>query len=192
MGPFRVCDLAGHDVGAAIRRDRLARNPSLVYSRSFDAVESLGRLGQKVGRGWYDHLPGQREPQPNEEVTQVIIAESQRLGLQRRVISDEEIIDRLTLALVNEGARILDEGIAQCASDIDVVYVTGYGFPRWRGGPMFHAQRRGLADVLAAMRRLQSGPAYQNRSRFWQPAALLEQLVAQGRGFHDLGAGETP
>jgi 3-hydroxyacyl-CoA dehydrogenase len=192
MGPFRVCDLAGHDVGAAIRRDRLARIPSLVYSRTFDAVESLGRLGQKVGRGWYDYTPGQRDPQPNEEVTRTIIAESQRLGLKRRSISDDEIVDRLVLALVNEGARILDDSIAQCASDVDVVYVTGYGFPRWRGGPMFHADKRGLRDVLASIRRLQRGPEYQNRREVWQPAALLERLAAQDGGFNNFAEGGTP
>jgi 3-hydroxyacyl-CoA dehydrogenase len=192
MGPFRVCDLAGHDVGAAIRRDRLARNPSLVYSRTFDAIESLGRLGQKTGHGWYDYTPGQREPQANEEVTRTIIAESLRLGLKRRVISDDEIVDRLMLAMVNEGAKILDAHVAQCASDIDVVYVTGYGFPRWRGGPMFYADQRGLRDVLASIRRLQRGPDYQNRAAVWQPAALLERLAAQDGSFNDSAEGETP
>jgi 3-hydroxyacyl-CoA dehydrogenase len=192
MGPFRVCDLAGHDIGAAIRRDRLARNPALVYSRACDAVVSLGRLGQKAGRGWYDYTPGQRAPQPSEEVNDAIVAESRRLGLQRRAVSDEEIVERLTLALINEGARILEDRIAQCASDIDVVYVAGYGFPRWRGGPMFYADGRGLPDVLDAIGRLQHGPEYQNRGHFWQPAGLIERLVAQGRGFNDIGEGVTP
>jgi len=192
MGPFRVSDLAGNDIGATIRRDRLAHHPALVYSRTCDAVVALGRLGQKVGRGWYDYTPGQRVPQPSAEVNEAIVAESRRLGLQRRAISDEEIVERLTLSLVNEGARILEERIAQCASDIDVVYVTGYGFPRWRGGPMFHADGRGLPDVLDALKRLQRGPEYQNRAQVWQPAGLLERLAAEGRGFNDSGEGVAP
>jgi 3-hydroxyacyl-CoA dehydrogenase len=185
MGPFRVCDLAGNDVGAAIRRDRLARNPALVYSRTCDAVVALGRLGQKTGRGWYDYPPGQRTPQISEQVNNAILDESRRLGLKRRAIGDEEIVDRLTLALVNEGARVLEERIAQRASDIDVVYVTGYGFPRWRGGPMFAADARGLRDVVAAIRRMQAGPEYQDRTTFWRPAALLERLANNGLGFAD-------
>ncbi len=189
MGPFRVSDMAGNDIGAAIRRDRLAKNPALVYSRACDAVVSLGRFGQKVGRGWYDYIPGQRAPQPSQEVNDAIVAESARLGLKRRAISDEEIVDRLTLALVNEGARLLDEGIAQRASDIDVVYTTGYGFPRWRGGPMFAADTRGLRDVQEAIRRLQRGPEYQDRARFWKPAALLERLANNDRGFNDPNEG---
>jgi 3-hydroxyacyl-CoA dehydrogenase len=185
MGPFRVCDLAGNDVGAAIRRDRLARNPSLVYSRTCDAVVALGRFGQKTGRGWYDYPPGQRTPQNSEEVNNAILEESRRLGLKRRAIADEEIVDRLTLALVNEGARLLEDRIAQRASDIDVAYITGYGFPRWRGGPMFAADARGLRDVLAAIRRMQAGPEYQRRAAFWRPAALLERLADNGLGFAD-------
>jgi len=192
MGPFRVCDLAGNDIGAAIRRDRLARNPALVYSRTCDAIVAQGRLGQKVGRGWYEYAPGQRAPQPSAEVGEAIGAESRRLGLERRAISDEEIVERLTLALVNEGARILEERIAQCASDIDVVYVTGYGFPRWRGGPMFHADTRGLPDVIDAIARLQRGPPYQNRGVFWQPAGLIERLAARKHGFKDVVGGESP
>ncbi|MEY2874587.1 MAG: 3-hydroxyacyl-CoA dehydrogenase, partial [Pseudomonadota bacterium] len=183
MGPFRVCDLAGIDLGEKIREQRVARDPRLVYSRSASALVQMGRHGQKVGRGWYDHLPGQRAPVPSAEVNEVIVAESHRLGLQRRKISDEEIVDRLLLALVNEGARILDEGIAQRACDIDVVYTAGYGFPRWRGGPMFAAERRGLTDVLATMRRFAQGPAYQRRADFWQPASLLTRLAESGLGF---------
>ena len=189
MGPFRVCDLAGNDIGAAIRRDRLAKNPALVYSRTCDAVVALGRLGQKTGRGWYDYPPGQRTPQPSEQVNNAILEESRRLGLKRRAIGDEEIVDRLTLALVNEGAQLLEERIAQRASDIDVAYITGYGFPRWRGGPMFAADARGLRDVLAAIRRMQVGPEYQDRTTFWRPAALLERLANNDLGFADFAEG---
>jgi 3-hydroxyacyl-CoA dehydrogenase len=186
MGPFRVSDLAGNDIGAAIRRDRLAKNPALVYSRTCDAIVALGRLGQKNGRGWYDYLPGQRAPQSSEEVNSAILEESRRLGLKRRAMSDEEIVDRLTLALVNEGARVMEERVAQRASDIDVAYVTGYGFPRWRGGPMFAADARGLREVLASIRRMQVGPAYQDRATFWKPAALLVRLASSDRGFGDV------
>ncbi len=113
----------------------------------------------------------------SEEVNAAVLSESRRLGLRRRVVSNEEIVERLSVALVNEGARNLEEGIAQRASDIDVVYVAGYGFPRWRGGPMFAADCRGLHDVLDAIRRLQRGPEYQKCAAFWQPAALLERLA---------------
>ncbi len=186
MGPFRVCDLAGIDLGEKIREQRQALNPGLVYSRTAQALVQLGRHGQKVGRGWYDHLPGQRAPVPSAEVNEAIVAESRRLGLQRRAISDEEIVDRLLLALVNEGAKILEEGIAQRASDLDVVYTAGYGFPRWRGGPMFAAERRGPADVLATLQRFAQGPAYQRSAEFWQPAPLLNQLAECGLGFDDI------
>lgn len=180
MGPFRVNDLAGNDLAAKIRHRREAEYPEQIYSRSFDAVFNLGRFGQKTGRGWYDYQPGQRAPVPSQEVNAAIIAESQRLGLQRRSISDAEIVERLLLALVNEGARLLDEGIAQRASDIDVVYVAGYGFPRWRGGPMFQAQQLGLSNVLASLRRFANGPAYQHASSFWQPAPLLIRCAEAG------------
>ncbi|MFZ6048754.1 3-hydroxyacyl-CoA dehydrogenase NAD-binding domain-containing protein [Pseudomonas sp. CR3202] len=183
MGPFRVSDMAGNDLGAKIREQRLAEQPDLVYSRSFDTIVAIGRSGQKVGRGWYDYVPGQRAPVPSEEVIAAVVAESERLGLKRRAISDEEIVDRLLLALVNEGAKILEEGIAQRASDVDVVYTAGYGFPRWRGGPMFEADQRGLGDVLATMQRFSDGPAYQRCADFWRPAGLLCRLAGQGQSF---------
>ncbi len=192
MGPFRMCDLAGNDLGAEIRKQHLEKHPDLVLSQTFDAVVALGRYGQKVGRGWYDYLPGQRAPQPSEEVNAAIVAESQRLGLQRRKIADAEIVDRLLFALINEGAKILEEGIAQRSSDIDVVYVAGYGFPRWRGGPMFSADRRGLHDVLAGMQRLTYGPRYQRREVFWEPANLLRRLAENGQSFSSLIQSELP
>jgi len=183
MGPFRVCDLAGNDLGGKIREQRLQKSPELVYSRTAPALEAAGRFGQKVGRGWYDYRPGQRAPVPSQEVRALVFAESERLGLTRRRISDEEIVDRLILALVNEGAHVIEDQIARRASDIDVVYVAGYGFPRWRGGPMFYADRRGLADVLSAIHRLQRGPAYQRRESRWRPAELLQTLASAGQTF---------
>jgi 3-hydroxyacyl-CoA dehydrogenase len=179
MGPFRMCDMAGNDLGAKIRAARIAHDPTRVYSGTADALVALGRFGQKVGRGWYDHLPGQRHPVPSAEVQAMLEAQSASLGLTRRRISDEEIVDRLLLALANEGFKIIEEGIAQRASDIDVVYTSGYGFPRWRGGPMFQAEQRGAGDVLAAMQRFSNGPAYQRADHFWQPAPLLLRLAEQ-------------
>ncbi|HCE6396338.1 TPA: enoyl-CoA hydratase/isomerase family protein [Pseudomonas aeruginosa] len=192
MGPFRVNDLAGNDLGSKIREQRLAENPDLVYSQTFETVTEMGRFGQKVGRGWYDYLPGQRTPQPSDEVNAAIVAESRRLGLKRRTISDEEIVDRLLLALVNEGAKILEEGIARRASDIDVVYTAGYGFPRWRGGPMFSADQIGLGHVLASMRRFAQGPDHQRRADFWRPAELLCRLAEHGQSFSTLNQSEHP
>jgi len=185
MGPLRMSDLAGHDVGAFIRERRLREHPELTFSRTADAVFKLGRLGQKNGKGWYDHLPGQKRPSPSAEVHALIEAESAALGLTRRAISDEEIQERLLLALINEGAKLLDEGIARRASDIDVVYLHGYGFARWRGGPMFQADRIGLPGVLQRMRHYARGPAYQNAQAFWTPAPLLVRLVAEGRALAD-------
>ena len=191
MGPFRVSDLAGVDLGAKIQAQHQARHPHCVFSRTQEAIAALGRHGQKAGRGWYDHLPGQRTPSPSAEVEAVIIEESRRLELPRRHIADEEIVDRLLLALVNEGARLLEEGIAQRASDIDVVYTAGYGFARWRGGPMFAADRRGLADVVATMRRFANGPVYQRAADFWQPAPLLARLADSGQSFMTYNAPES-
>ncbi len=120
---------------------------------------------------------------PSQEVEALVFAESERLGMQRRRISDDEIVDRLILALVNEGAHVIEDEIARRASDIDVVYVAGYGFPRWRGGPMFYADRRGLVDVLSSIHRLQHGPAYQCRESRWRPAELLQSLASGGQTF---------
>lgn len=179
MGPFRVNDLAGNDLAAKIRATRIANDPSRVYSAVFDALVASGRHGQKAARGWYDYPPGQRKPAVSDEVIAMVESHSRALGLQRRTVSDAEIVDRLLLALANEGYRIVDEGIAQRASDIDVVYTAGYGFPRWRGGPMFQARQRGPADVLATMKRFTVGPAYQHADAFWQPAPLLVELAAE-------------
>lgn len=190
MGPFRVSDLAGNDLGAQIREQRLTQNPNLIYSRSFDAITRMGRFGQKVGRGWYDYIPGQRAPQPSGEVNAVIEAESRRLGIPRRTIGDEEIVERLLFALINEGAKILEEGIAQRSSDIDVVYTAGYGFPRWRGGPMFCADQLGLKYVLAKMRHFARGHDYQRCEGFWRPSALLCQLAEREQSFSVLNQSE--
>ncbi|KQQ45083.1 3-hydroxyacyl-CoA dehydrogenase [Duganella sp. Leaf126] len=180
MGPFRMADLAGNDIGQAIRQRRAVEKPELAYSRTADLLCAMGRLGQKTGAGWYDYRPGQRTPHPNAEVDAMIVAHSAQLGLERREIADREIVERLVYALVNEGARILEEGIALRASDIDMVYLTGYGFPAYRGGPMFYADTVGLPAVLAAMQRFAAG----RHGDAWTPAPLLARLAAEGGRFN--------
>lgn len=179
MGPFRMGDLAGNDIGWAIRKRRSIEQPDLSYTKTADLVCELGRFGQKTGKGWYDYKPGDRTAYPSPEVNALIEQYSKDIGVTRRAIADEEIVERLVYALVNEGARILDEGIAAKASDIDVVYLFGYGFPAWRGGPMFHADSVGLYNVLAAMRRYANG--YEGAA--WEPAPLLVQLAEAGESF---------
>lgn len=180
MGPLRMSDLAGNDIGWAIRKRHYQEKPDVKYPKVADRVCEAGRLGQKTGSGWYDYRPGDRKPRPSKAIDDLVVAYSAELGIQRREISDQEIVERLVFALVNEGARILEEGIAAKASDIDVVYLTGYGFPTWRGGPMFYADSLGLYSVERAMRRY----AEQPNGDVWQPAELLVELASQGRGFN--------
>ena len=182
MGPFRMSDLAGNDIGWAIRKRRYIEKPELRYSKTADLLCELGRFGQKTGAGWYNYTPGQREPQPSAQVAEMLAAHRERLGIRPRTIADDEIVGRLVWALVNEGARILEEGIAQRASDIDMVYLSGYGFPLFRGGPMFYADTVGLQAVVDAMQTYQRNP--HDDAAFWSPAPLLAQLAAQGRRFN--------
>lgn len=180
MGPFRMGDLAGNDIGWAIRKRRYVEQPEMTYSRTADILCEMGRYGQKTGTGWYDYHAGDRTAHPSPEVEEVIVRHSAELGLQRRQIGDEEIVERLLFALANEGAFILEEGIAAKASDIDVAYMAGYGFPALRGGPMLHADEVGLPNVLAAMQRYAGG----YRGEAWQPAPLLVRLAESGQGFN--------
>lgn len=180
MGPFRMADLAGNDIGRAIRQRRYVEKPQLVYSATADLLCDMGRLGQKTGAGWYDYRAGDRTAHPSAEVDAMIVAHSAKLGVTRRAIGDAEIVERLVYALVNEGARILEEGIALRASDIDMVYLTGYGFPPYRGGPMFYADTVGLPAVLAAIERLAGG----RHGDAWAPAPLLVRLAAEGKTFN--------
>ncbi|MFC0170372.1 3-hydroxyacyl-CoA dehydrogenase NAD-binding domain-containing protein [Pseudoduganella danionis] len=180
MGPFRMGDLAGNDIGWAIRKRRAIESPEITYSRSADLLCEMGRFGQKTGGGWYDYKPGDRKAYPNEQVNAMIVQHSADLGITRRQISDKEIVERLVYSMVNEAAHILEEGIALRASDIDMVYLTGYGFPLFRGGPMFYADTVGLANVLAAMAQYARG--YQGSA--WQPAPLLVKLAGEGKGFN--------
>ncbi len=181
MGIFAVSDLAGLDIGYAIRQRRYKEKPQLRYPRIADRMVELGRLGQKTDKGWYRYETGSRTPQVDPETEALIDAYRQEIGVVAREISDAEIVQRCIFALVNEGARILEEGIAQRASDIDVVYLTGYGFPAWRGGPMYFAESFGLAKVVEAM---QDFAALPNADAvFWQPAPLLAECARSGGRF---------
>ena len=181
MGPFRMGDLAGNDIGWYIRKRRAVEMPDVKYSKTADLLCEAGRFGQKTGAGWYDYAAGDRTPQPSASVDAMIVAHSKDLGIERRAIGDEEIVERLVYALVNEGAKILEEGIALRASDIDMVYLSGYGFPLFRGGPMFYADTVGLPNVLAAIRRYAAGYG----GAAWEPAPRLVTLADEGKGFND-------
>ncbi|MBS0507881.1 MAG: enoyl-CoA hydratase/isomerase family protein [Proteobacteria bacterium] len=181
MGPFRMGDLAGNDIGWAIRKRRYVEKPGMKYSKTADLLCEQGRFGQKVGKGWYDYVPGKRDAIPNAEVEQMIAEHRAALGITPRKISDEEIVQRLVFSLVNEAAHILQEGIANKASDIDVVYIFGYGFPVHRGGPLQYANEFGLFNVVAAMQRFARNPL--DDAQFWQPAPLLARLLAEGKQF---------
>jgi 3-hydroxyacyl-CoA dehydrogenase len=172
-------DIAGIDVAGRIRRHlrstgRVVEPGPEVADRLFE----MGRFGQKTGAGWYRYETGSRKPMVDPLIETLAIEAAAACGVERRTIADEEIVARVTTALANEGARVLEEGFAWRAGDIDVIYCHGFGFPRHRGGPMFYADTIGLPTVLARV--------LEYRARFgphWQPAPLLQQLVAEGRGF---------
>jgi 3-hydroxyacyl-CoA dehydrogenase len=182
MGPFRMSDLAGNDVGWRIRKRRYVEKPHMRYSRVADRLCEQGRFGQKTGAGWYRYESGRRDAIADPVADALIAAYRKEIGMTPRKIADEEIVDRLILALVNEGARILEEGIALRASDIDLVYLTGYGFPLYRGGPMFYADTLGLYNVVRRMKELAAIPDAD--ADFWQPAPLIAKLAAEGRTFN--------
>ena len=182
MGPFRVGDLAGNDIGWSIRKRRYVEKPHVVYSRIADRVCELGRFGQKTGAGWYRYEAGRRDAIPDPAIDELIASYREEKGFVPRKIDDDEIVDRLVFALVNEGARILEDGIALRASDIDVVYLTGYGFPIARGGPMFYADSLGLFNVVRRMHRFAANP--HGDPGFWQPAPLLGRLAGEGKTFN--------
>jgi 3-hydroxyacyl-CoA dehydrogenase len=182
MGPFRMGDLAGNDIGWAIRKRRAQERPNMLYSRTADKLCELGRFGQKTGAGWYDYKEGKRDAIPAKLVEDMIEQHRKELGITPRKISDEEIVQRLVFALVNEGAHILEDGIASKASDIDMVYITGYGFPISRGGPMLYADQVGLFNVVQAMKRFQKNP--HDDAKFWEPADLIQKLAAEGKSFN--------
>lgn len=181
MGPFRMGDLAGNDIGWAIRKRRSVERADMKYSRTADKLCELGRFGQKTGAGWYDYQAGKRDAIPSDLVNKMIEDHRKELGITPRKISDEEIVQRLVFALVNEGAHILEDGIASKSGDIDMVYLTGYGFPIHRGGPMHYASEVGLFNVVQAMDRFAKNPL--DDAAFWKPAPLLAKLAAEGKAF---------
>ena len=180
MGIFAVDDLGGLDVAWRVRHEAgqfvgAARKPLVS-----DALVDMGRLGQKTGQGWYRYEPGDRKPIPDPEVLNIIERIATGAGIQRRTIGDAEILERTVYALINEGARVLEDGIAMRAADIDVIYLTGYGFPAYRGGPMFYADRVGLPQIYERVSQFhrELGPR-------WQPAPLLARLAREGSTFRD-------
>jgi 3-hydroxyacyl-CoA dehydrogenase len=181
MGPFTMSDMAGLDIGYAIRQRRRIEKPKLRYPAVADRIVEMGRVGLKSGKGFFRYEPGSRTPLPDPEIDALIDAYRKEIGITPRAIGEDEIVERCIYALVNEGARILEEGIALRASDIDIVYLTGYGFPPAKGGPMFYAETVGLDQVAASMQRFAQNP--HDDAMFWQPAPLLLRCAQSGKRF---------
>ncbi len=182
MGPFTMADLAGLDVGWRIRQGQAATRPKhLRYSTIADRICEMGRFGQKTSAGWYRYEAGNRTPIPDPEIEQLIESISAEQGITRREVTDQEILERCMYPLVNEGAKILEEGLALRASDIDVVWMNGYGFPRFRGGPMFWADLVGVKTIYGVMSRL-----HDEHGDWLEPSPLLKRLADEGKGFGDL------
>ncbi|WP_321881168.1 3-hydroxyacyl-CoA dehydrogenase NAD-binding domain-containing protein [Paraburkholderia bannensis] len=181
MGPFRMADMAGLDIGWAARKRHAAEVPGSQPRVAADTLCEAGRFGQKTGAGWYRYEAGKRDPIPDPAVDAIVEQFRRESGITPRKIGEQEIVERCVYALVNEGARILEDGIAARASDIDVVYLSGYGFPRHRGGPMLYADTVGLANVVRALKRFAAEPGAE---AWWQPAPLLVKLADEGRTFN--------
>jgi 3-hydroxyacyl-CoA dehydrogenase len=181
MGPFRMSDLAGLDIGWAARKRRKAEFPDRDSSNVADELCEAGRFGQKTGAGFYRYEPGSRSAIPDPSVTALIEKYRQQKGITPRKVSSQEIVERCIYALINEGARIVEDGIAQRSSDIDIVYLNGYGFPPWRGGPMFYADQLGLSEVARSLRSIAGQPRAD--AAFWTPAPLLARLAQDGKTF---------
>jgi 3-hydroxyacyl-CoA dehydrogenase len=185
MGPFQMNDLVGLDLGWRARQLAGVKPEDVpITARVADKLCALGRFGQKTSRGYYIYPEGSRAGQPDPEVVAIVEQTSAELGITRRPIADEEVLKRCLYPLINEGARILEAGIAIRPCDIDIVYINGYGFPEVTGGPMFWADQQGLDRVLADIRQFQS-----EYGDFWQPAPLLERLVREGKTFASLQQG---
>ena len=183
MGPYQMADLAGLDVSWRVRKAQAPTRPAhLRYSPIADRICEQGRYGQKTGAGWYRYEEGSRAPIPDPAIHELIAGVSAELGITRRTIDDDEIVPRCLYPLVNEGAKILEEGLALRASDIDVIWMHGYGFPRYRGGPMLWADRVGLRTIYDTMSRLRD-----EHGEWLEPAPLLKRLAETGKGFKDVG-----
>jgi 3-hydroxyacyl-CoA dehydrogenase len=183
MGPLQVGDLAGLDVGWRIRKEfKHLELPGVRYPKAEDLLCERGRYGQKTGAGWYRYDENRR-PMPDPEAARLVAEYAEQAGIPQRSIGKDEIVDRLICALINEGARILEEGIALRAADIDIIYVNGYGFPAWRGGPMWYADTIGLGKVYERVLEF-----HRRHGCHWTPAPLLERLAREGKTFHSLDA----
>ena len=181
MGPFRMGDLAGLDIGWATRKRKAAEAGLEMTPVVADKLCEAGRFGQKTGAGWYRYEAGKRDPIPDAATEQLIAQYRLDAGIAPRVVGDDEVVERCVFALVNEGARILEEGIAARASDIDIVYLNGYGYPLRRGGPMLYADTVGLANVVRSLKRFAAEPG---ADASWQPAPLLVKLAEAGDTFN--------
>jgi 3-hydroxyacyl-CoA dehydrogenase len=186
MGPLAMGDLAGLDVGWRIRKEfKHLEKPGVRVPLVADQLCEMGRYGQKTGAGWYKYDEN-RKPSGDPEVTALIDKLARAAGIERRAISNDEIIERTIYALVNEGARILEEGIALRSVDIDIVYLNGYGFPAWRGGPMFYADTVGLKSVLAKIEEFEK-----RHGELWTPAPLLKKLASEEKTFASFDADKS-
>ena len=183
MGPFTMGDMAGLDVGYRVRQERGRPPANYRYSEIADKVVEMGRHGQKTNAGWYRYVEGNRTPQPDPEIERLILDSAAAAGIARKDFDDTEILNRCMFALINEGAKILEEGMAYRASDIDVIYVNGYGFPSFRGGPMNFADQVGVDQVYATVKAM-----YEAGDEWMAPAPLLAKLAAEGKSFADYDA----
>lgn len=180
MGPLAVGDLAGLDVGWRIRKEHAhLRKPGVRYPIVADRLCEMGRYGQKTGAGWYKYDEN-RKPIPDPEVDALIEQVAAEQGIKRRAITEDEVIERTQYALINEGAKILEEGIALRAVDIDIIYINGYGYPAWRGGPMWYADTVGLKKVYERVKQF-----HEEHGELWEPAPLLKRLAEGGKTFAD-------
>ncbi|MCP3419609.1 3-hydroxyacyl-CoA dehydrogenase NAD-binding domain-containing protein [Bradyrhizobium brasilense] len=181
MGPFAVSDLAGIDIGWRVRRSLDATRPrDERYSPTADRLYELGRHGQKAMKGWYRYEKGGRMPLRDPEVEAVILQSSRDQGITRRPIGDDEILARCLYAAINEGTKVLDEGIALRPSDIDVMWHYGFGFPRWRGGPMYYADMIGVSKIYAAVKAF-----HRKHGKLWEPSPLLARMAEEGKTFSE-------
>ena len=179
MGPFAMADLTGLDIGWAVRKRKISRSLERNrYSPILDKLCKMGRFGQKTGAGWYQYEVGSRTPVSDPIVHSLIETVSKEHGFARRKIDDDEITERCIYALINEGSKIISEGVVQRASDIDVIWIHGYGFPSYRGGPMYYANTIGLNNIVTFMRQLQEVHGVCTK-----PSPLLEKLASESKNF---------